>query len=1039
MSIFIREGPEFTSGIANQVKLELNFTLQQLKVSIGLTDKVLQTEKESLEFIVDDISTEILLRRWDMFVNANIGRLVLKEMTWGEEGRPFEILSTPKNTKMLQVTVRKCQFNESLNFGPSYYFSDEAQIRALHFKDEFQATDQIIDVQMATLFLVLHQEALMSIMSLVYQVLEPLNKRDAQATTKIKRSLSAAGSRLSLSMEEREKKRNEKRRTANTKTLQAAKELKEKVGVEEEKKMTVTASLEGVGIMICSAKVDLAQAYVRGFSTKILMKDNILEVKASMKDMQIKDNVGVTKYQDIVSMQSNEVFDLELALYENGSKGTKQYDMSCVDTSVKLSFGQMRVVFLYRFIMDLLNFVDNFEDAKNAVIEAGIAAKDKAVETASDISRHSSRVQLNVLLKAPTIVVPVGSNSELSLLVDLGELRVFNVFKLLNDDGSKYHKNAIITDNMTVKLSDLKVMKALLKNGEEVMHRRDIVEPMMLQINIVRNLTSSNHSIPDIQVQGNMPAITLSISEEDVAVALKIVKGNLAEGEAHAPKKKRKPKQDLLNVPKDRLADIYEEPEDDQTSAGGYLQTKLMFDLVKIDLKLYLKPPDMTFEDEFLERTEDLLLSLFTVGNLKFDGSIMSDQSMCMTVQLDTLILDDMRPLEDGGGGKEDVGVNRMINYSPEPLIKEIARPTTPVETHGMINVKFEQNAAQDKNVDVKISNMLLIFNVEFIMVLARTLQAAVPKEDEIDRARSLSSLESIPGGSGGSEDEGDSAVLYSDIVVSSEETNDDDDTSPRSETRLRILVYNPQIVLLADAKDVKTNALFLTTEVNFQYYELQDVQKMIGVVSNTAVLSTAFKKEHRSDISTVFSLDSINLHSSAPVDGKPHVHLTTSLVKLNISPKTIRTLSACSGHMVSEPSADDIKEAEKTMTNLWHIRDLTTKKSWYLNHPPQHVLSAGSFVLARTATGEYKNGFLAKKDTQFQVFFYHENIVQKSILHKALDVSAVVLDLVPFEVDLFVGCNVLAFESKEKGYRTGRIIQVCLTRFRILYTRYVN
>uniref|UniRef100_A0A7M5XLN6 Uncharacterized protein n=1 Tax=Clytia hemisphaerica TaxID=252671 RepID=A0A7M5XLN6_9CNID len=102
----------------------------------------------------------------------------------------------------------------------------------------------------------------------------------------------------------------------------------------------------------------------------------------------------------------------------------------------------------------------------------------------------------------------------------------------------------------------------------------------------------------------------------------------------------------------------------------------------------------------------------------------------------------------------------------------------------------------------------------------------------------------------------------------------------------------------------------FLTTEINFQYFELLDTQKIISTVSNTAILSTAFKNEHRSDISTVLSLDSINLHSSAPINGKPHMSVSTTFIKLNISPKTIRTLSACAGYISNDPTDEEIKEA---------------------------------------------------------------------------------------------------------------------------------
>lgn len=1006
ISCLYRKDKEFSSGVANQVKVELNFTLSELKLSIAQTDKELQTEKDCLQFIVEDLGAEVTLRRWDMFVNANIGRLVLNEMTWGEDGQPFEVLSTPKNTKMLKLTYRHCGFNESLNLGPSYFFSDEAQIRALQFKDEYQSTEQMVDVQVATLYLILHQEALLSIMSLIYQVLEPLSKKDPEAGVKLKKGLSAAGSRISLSMEENEKKKKEQRR-ANSKAVKAADELKSKVGVEDEKKMKITASMDGVGVMICSAKVDLAQAYVKGLSANVLMKDDKLEVKARMKDMQVQDNVGSTNYKRIISMQADEVFDLEVAIFENGTKGTKLFDMTCVDTSVKLSIGRMRVVFLYRFIMDLLNFVDNFEDAKNAVVEASKAAKDKAVEAASELNKHSSRIQLNIVLRAPTIVVPVGSLSDLALLVDLGELRVFNKFKIFNE--TKQVKNAAITDSMTVRLAELKLLKSLIKDGDEIMHQRAIVEPMVLQLNVIRNLTPANHIVPDVEVEGDMPAITLSISEEDIAVALKILQGNIAEGEARAPPKKKKTKKDqkdTLVVPPDRLASIYEEPDGEEGKDKAYQKIKLNFNLQNIDVKLYLKPPDMTFEDEFLERNDEWLLSLFTIGNMKFSGEIMSDDSMKMAVLLSTLILDDMRPSEDDG-------LKRMINYCPEPLIDEVRQqPKSLSDSECMLDLKFEQSSSLDKKIEISLSHLLCIFNMEFIMKLVRTLLAAVPKDDT-DRRGSTSSTDSPTHDS--TDDEADASY------VETYDKQTDGSGEKKAEIRLQLHVKNPQIVLLADAKDVKTNALFLTTEVNFQYFEVDEVQKMLGAVSHTAILSTAFKKEHRSDISTVLSIDYVNLHSSAPLSGKPHMHLSTTLLKLNISPKTIQTLSACIGYLSAPESEEERIENERMMSKLWDIKDFTSKKLWYLDTPAQHVLSAGSFVLARTEKGVYKHGFLSKKDTHYTVFFYPEG----QISHKVADITSVVNDLSPKASDLYVGINVIACQSKESGFRTGRIMQV--------------
>lgn len=1004
LSLEPSDGPDFASGVANQVKIELKFEIKKLKLAIALTDKEQNNEKDCVEIIIENIGTEVRMRRWDMFVDANIGRFVLREMTYGLEGEPLDILSTPKDGNMLQVSYRKCEFDESLNLGLGYFYSAEAQIRALHFKDEFQSTEQLIEIQVAMLYVILHQEALLSMMALIYQVLEPLNKRNETPVKAIKRRVSVAGSQLSLAMQEKE----EKKRMVDLKVQKAAQELKEKIGVHEERKLKVDAQMDGLRVFICSSHGDLAEAHVKGVAANVIMQDEKMEVKAHMTDLQVTDNAENSKFTKIISMQSEQVFDLQIAMFENGSKGSNALNTSSVDTIVKLDIGQMRAVFLNRFVSDILAFLDHFEDAQKAILEAGKAARDKATAAVTEYSKHSSRHQLNVTARAPMVVIPVHSNSDLALLVDLGELHVFNSFKIFNKDEGP--KNIVITDNITVKLSDLKLMKALIKDGKDIKARKELIKPMTLKLSVIRNLTPDNHAVPDVSVEGILKTITLALSEEDLSVALKVLQGNIAEGKRVSTTKTRKLKndqdnhtQDTLAVPavnSDRLASIHEEEE---TGNLVYENVRFKFELEKILLQVYLRPSDLTFEEEFLERDLDFLLSQFIIGHLDVAGTIMSDSDMDVSISLDTLMLDDMRP------GSKDT-LTRMIDNCPESLI-DILEKQQDMSSAKMIEVKFKQSSKLDKNIEVKLCNLLCILNVEFLMVLMRTLLAAVPKEDR-EGGDILSDSGSPTHSIASSDEDTDASTSFID--------QNDDGVALLPETRLELNVTNPQIVLLADAKDVKTNALFLTTEVNFQYLEVSNVQKMMGTVMNTAMLSTAFKKQHRTDISTVLSLAMVNLHSSAPIGGKPHMHVNMSLVKLNISPKTIRTVSACVSQTVAPPDEESLREAQKAMGQLWELTNIVDKKLWYLDTPAQHVLSAGSFVLARTEVGDYQNGFLAKKDTHFTVYFYPNG----SISHSVSDVTSVVVDVAPHKKELTVGANVVAVRSPEH-YRVGRIMEI--------------
>ena len=53
-------------------------------------------------------------------------------------------------------------------------------------------------------------------------------------------------------------------------------------------------------------------------------------------------------------MDNEEVFDLELIVFNDATKDENVTNMNAVDLSLRLTMGRMRAVYLHRFIMDLL-------------------------------------------------------------------------------------------------------------------------------------------------------------------------------------------------------------------------------------------------------------------------------------------------------------------------------------------------------------------------------------------------------------------------------------------------------------------------------------------------------------------------------------------------------------------------------------------------------------------------------------------------------------------------------------------------------------
>lgn len=53
-------------------------------------------------------------------------------------------------------------------------------------------------------------------------------------------------------------------------------------------------------------------------------------------------------------MDNEEVFDLEVVMFNDATTGANVENMNAVDVSLKLVVGRMKAIYLHRFIMELL-------------------------------------------------------------------------------------------------------------------------------------------------------------------------------------------------------------------------------------------------------------------------------------------------------------------------------------------------------------------------------------------------------------------------------------------------------------------------------------------------------------------------------------------------------------------------------------------------------------------------------------------------------------------------------------------------------------
>lgn len=140
------------------------------------------------------------------------------------------------------------------------------------------------------------------------------------------------------------------------------------------------------------------------------------------------------------------------------------------------------------------------------MIEASQAAAQQAKENMKNVYAKATKIFLDVNLKAPDIIVPVDSQSDQALILDLGVLALSNIFLTLEAKNEKGFSAVI--DELKINLSQFQLSRVRFNDGNEKVHEMVLIEPINIDLVVRRNLSSAWFtSVPDIYVTGKIKTI----------------------------------------------------------------------------------------------------------------------------------------------------------------------------------------------------------------------------------------------------------------------------------------------------------------------------------------------------------------------------------------------------------------------------------------------------------------------------------------------------------------------------------------------------
>ncbi|XP_072321339.1 intermembrane lipid transfer protein VPS13C isoform X2 [Eucyclogobius newberryi] len=530
---------------------EVQFKFEVKEVLLELTQQADQ-EKTVLLLSVCQLGAEGRKRSYDLSATAYLNRVMLDYCDVPAGRKPLHLM---RSSEQHGCNLLKVEFIRADPSGPG-------------FQTQFANTEQTLKVEFSALDFLLHTKALLSTVNFMNSAIPP-KLRESQ---------------------ERDAKKQEVDKTTLGKTMfKVAKDA-------DIFSFKLFAIMGCFHVEVCDDRRSIADIRVQGINASVLVRAKETEVSARLRDIVVTDVSPDTIHRKAVSIMGEEVFSFKMSLFPDATKADGYSDVSKVDGKVTLRLGCIQIIYVHKFLMSMLMFIDNFQTAKEALSQATVQAAEKAASSVRDFAQKSFRLSMDISLKAPLIIIPQDSNSHDALVMDLGLITVGNSFSLQQVQGVEL---PVVVEKMEVKLSQLKLSRLTQK---QTVPDVQMLQPISFELLVTRNLCYSWYNkIPGIQVQGILHELNMSLGEEDLSLLMKILVHNIGEGSAMQRNLAQEKELEVLEQQQEALLPRTSTPEltaGQQVELENAINVLLKFEIKEV--KLTLKKPKVSVETPFL-------------------------------------------------------------------------------------------------------------------------------------------------------------------------------------------------------------------------------------------------------------------------------------------------------------------------------------------------------------------------------------------------------------------------------------------------------
>ncbi|XP_069851362.1 intermembrane lipid transfer protein VPS13C isoform X3 [Dipodomys merriami] len=828
------------------VNILLNFEVKEVVVTLMKSAE--KKGRPIYELNILQLGMEARGRTYDMTAEAYLKQVSMRCFDFTDsKGEPIHIVNSSNvtNEPLLKMLLTKAD-------------SDGPEFKTIH-----DNTKQRLKVSFSSLDLVLHLEALLSLMDFLSSAVPSSESFSSEKESELKPLM------------------------GESRTI-AIKAASSTVSKEDILDLKVTAELNAFNVFVCDQKCNIADIKVHGMNASVSVKSKQTDMFARLQNIIVKNADLLSIHKKAVSILGDEVFRFQMTLYPNATEGKAYADMSKVDGKLSLKVGCIQIVYVHKFFMSLLNFLNNFQAAKEALSAATAQAAERAASSMKDLAQKSSRLLMDIHLKAPVIIIPQSSVSANAVIADLGLIRVANNFNLVPIED--YSLPPVI-DKMNIQLTQLKLSRTILQNDLS-QPDIEILKPVNMLLSIQRNLSATWYmQLPGMEITGKLKPMQVALSEDDLSVLMKILLENL--GEASSQTSPTQSAQEAVRVRRDIPSgpDCLKEQDMTNSEPSVDQNVTLQFDFHFESLSVILYNNDINQESTLSFHNDSFRLGELTLHLMASSGKMFKDGSLDVSLKLKTCTLDDLRE-----------GIERATS-------RMIDKKDDQDNNRSMIDISYKQDR-NGSQINAVLDKLYVCASVEFLVTVADFFIKAMPQSPEnMAKEIQIPSRQTAPG-----------------------KAKIEKDDSVRPNMTLKAMIIDPEVVFVANLTKADAPALTASFQCNLSLSTSKLEQMMEASVRDLKVLACPFLREKRgNNITTVLQPCSLFMEKCTWASGKQNINIMVKEFIIKISPIILNTVMTIMAAMSPKAKEDESKETSEEMENLWSIRSINDYNSWFL------------------------------------------------------------------------------------------------------------